>query len=74
MDTKENEFEKYKIMKRIEKIQELSLIYLKMATNKYKSSMAAKFRSDTEATALQEIVNEASIVKEELEKLEGGGI
>ncbi|MEM0142716.1 MAG: hypothetical protein QXL94_01985 [Candidatus Parvarchaeum sp.] len=71
MEDHYNEYEDYKILRRIEKIEELALIYLRMATNRHKSTMAAKFRSDTEAEALREIVNEVNVVEEELERVEG---
>jgi hypothetical protein len=70
-----SKLENYKIVKRIEKIEELSGVYLKMALNRHKTLGASKFREQTEKEALNEIIREVNVIADILvneigEKLE----
>jgi hypothetical protein len=59
-----SKLENYKVVKRIEKIEELSGVYLKMALNKHKTVGALKFREQTEREALEEIIREVRVIED----------
>ncbi len=63
----DNNYETSKLIKSVEKIEELSEYYLKVALNRHKSWGLEKIREQNEYDWLSEIVEEAAIIGEILD-------
>ncbi|MEM0142764.1 MAG: hypothetical protein QXL94_02225 [Candidatus Parvarchaeum sp.] len=60
----ESLLEDYKVVKRIQKVEELASSFLKVAMNRHKSEGAQKFRDNMEREALEEIIKEVEVLKD----------